>query len=433
MKRAIVLAGGGSRGAYQIGVWQAIRELNLDYQIVTGTSVGALNGALMVQNDFELAREIWTNIAVSHVLDLDLPELDLRKKEDMRLLLNTMARETVGNGGTGMTALDQTLTQYLDEAAFFASPIDYGLITVKYTTLKPARVKKQDIPKGKLNEYLLASSAFFPVFNKQKLDDEDYIDGGFYDNMPINLALEMGAKDIIAVNLKSTGRVRRINNKSNAMIRYIQPYHDLGNIVSFDKSIAARNMRLGYLDAMKALGGLEGFGYTFYFGENTKNSRVLGDILEQSMNLFSGTNKGVLNTFALKRIYKLFDLGKSTGNYLDILPVGAQYAGEIFELDDTRIYSYDEFNTELLGNYHLWMNKWQKTIPGFSILEGVSALKKKLELLDKRAIVGFLVNLIEEARKTGTVHFDLQALMVGFGKEGAAAFYLNSLLHKYFD
>ena len=44
MKRAIVLSGGGSKGSYQIGVWKALRKLKIDYQIVTGTSVGALNG-----------------------------------------------------------------------------------------------------------------------------------------------------------------------------------------------------------------------------------------------------------------------------------------------------------------------------------------------------------------------------------------------------
>ena len=53
MKRAIVLAGGGARGAYQMGFWRAIRELGIDYQIVTGSSVGALNAALMASGNFE--------------------------------------------------------------------------------------------------------------------------------------------------------------------------------------------------------------------------------------------------------------------------------------------------------------------------------------------------------------------------------------------
>ena len=51
-KKAVVLSGGGSRGAYQVGVWKALRKLHYRYKIVTGTSVGALNGTLMVQNDY---------------------------------------------------------------------------------------------------------------------------------------------------------------------------------------------------------------------------------------------------------------------------------------------------------------------------------------------------------------------------------------------
>ena len=64
-KLAIVLAGGGSRGAYQIGVWKALRELGIDYQIVTGASVGALNGAIMVQKDFDLALEMWEKLTTT--------------------------------------------------------------------------------------------------------------------------------------------------------------------------------------------------------------------------------------------------------------------------------------------------------------------------------------------------------------------------------
>ncbi|MDD2519278.1 MAG: patatin-like phospholipase family protein, partial [Bacilli bacterium] len=65
MKRAIVLSGGGARGAYQVGVWRALRKLNIKYDIVTGTSVGALNGALMVQKEYFKARSMWYNLNFS--------------------------------------------------------------------------------------------------------------------------------------------------------------------------------------------------------------------------------------------------------------------------------------------------------------------------------------------------------------------------------
>ena len=52
---ALVLGGGGAHGAYQIGVWQALKEHNIQFEIITGTSVGALNGALILQGDMEKA------------------------------------------------------------------------------------------------------------------------------------------------------------------------------------------------------------------------------------------------------------------------------------------------------------------------------------------------------------------------------------------
>ena len=43
-KKGVVLCGGGAKGAYQIGVWKALKKLNFNPDVVTGTSVGALNG-----------------------------------------------------------------------------------------------------------------------------------------------------------------------------------------------------------------------------------------------------------------------------------------------------------------------------------------------------------------------------------------------------
>lgn len=53
MKRAIVLAGGGTKGSYEVGVWRALNELGIDYQIVTGTSIGSINGVFMASGEYE--------------------------------------------------------------------------------------------------------------------------------------------------------------------------------------------------------------------------------------------------------------------------------------------------------------------------------------------------------------------------------------------
>ena len=54
--KALVLAGGGARGSYQVGVWRALMELDWHPQIITGTSVGSLNGAMFVLDQYETAR-----------------------------------------------------------------------------------------------------------------------------------------------------------------------------------------------------------------------------------------------------------------------------------------------------------------------------------------------------------------------------------------
>ena len=68
-KRAVVLSGGGTKGAYEIGVWRALNELSIDYHIVTGTSIGSINGALMTMQDYDLASRVWTNMVMQDFME----------------------------------------------------------------------------------------------------------------------------------------------------------------------------------------------------------------------------------------------------------------------------------------------------------------------------------------------------------------------------
>ena len=49
----LILAGGGAKGAYQIGAWKAMRELNIEFEAIAGASVGAINGAMIAQGDLD--------------------------------------------------------------------------------------------------------------------------------------------------------------------------------------------------------------------------------------------------------------------------------------------------------------------------------------------------------------------------------------------
>ena len=71
----LALEGGGAKGAYQIGAWKALREAGIRFSAVSGTSVGALNGAMIVMDDLQKAEDVWNNIHFSQVMDVDDEEM----------------------------------------------------------------------------------------------------------------------------------------------------------------------------------------------------------------------------------------------------------------------------------------------------------------------------------------------------------------------
>ncbi|MEG2720791.1 MAG: patatin-like phospholipase family protein, partial [Oscillospiraceae bacterium] len=66
----LVLAGGGAKGAYQIGAWKALREMGITFSAITGVSIGAINGALIASGDFDKALELWSNVEVASGINI---------------------------------------------------------------------------------------------------------------------------------------------------------------------------------------------------------------------------------------------------------------------------------------------------------------------------------------------------------------------------
>ena len=68
---AIALEGGGAKGGYEIGVWKALKEAGVRIAAVSGTSVGALNGALMARDTYDKAVDAWSNVRMSSIVSVD--------------------------------------------------------------------------------------------------------------------------------------------------------------------------------------------------------------------------------------------------------------------------------------------------------------------------------------------------------------------------
>lgn len=260
-KVALVLGGGGSRGAYEIGVWQALREMGIPIDMVMGTSVGAINGAAILQDDFDLACSLWKELQTDMVFDISSGE-GMQAEEIYAYVKNFFT-----GGGTGSSRLEKVLNEHLDETRVRNSERGFGIVTVKWPSFQPCFFTKQEIPKGKLISYLMASAACFPAVKSYMIEDEAYIDGGYADNLPVTMALENGATHIIAVDLDAIGLVHKKEWKKAHYLKTIRSNWDLGNFLIFDQKNTRRLIRLGYLDTCKSFRLFDGIKYTFAKGQ----------------------------------------------------------------------------------------------------------------------------------------------------------------------
>lgn len=265
-KTALVLSGGGSRGAYEAGVWQALSEIGIEINIVTGASVGSINGAMVCQGDLDSTISLWKEIETHMIFDVPKGSQPL-----------DYAKEIIFNKGAGTSGLKELLTQYIDEDKIRKSPIDYGLVVVERSGLKPHFLFKEDIKEGQIIDYIMASSSVFPAIHAYEIDGKEYIDGGYADLLPINMALSKGADKVIAVKLDALGIINNESIKKAPNLTIIESNWNLGNTLIFDVKNSKRIMRLGYLDTMKTFDILTGEYYTFAKGAFNKTDTKMAD------------------------------------------------------------------------------------------------------------------------------------------------------------
>lgn len=304
--RAVVLSGGGSKGSYEIGVWKALRKMHIKYDIVTGTSIGALNGALMTQNTYFRALYIWNKLSLQYLFEQE-------PKNDTKIdILKLYGDNFIKNGGMDIKKIENIINKCVNKKKFYNSRINYGLVTYNFSTKKPLVISKKDIAEDKLIDYLMASATCYPAFQMKNIDGERYIDGGFYDNLPVNLAIELGATEAIIVDLRAPG-LKKLP-KGNIKATYIKPKNKISFFLDFNSKQARINMNFGYNDTMKAFDRLDGDYFTFKKNEIIKfyerNNNILSELLDTNL-----TKKQLLKL--IEDIGKEFNLREDSIYYLN--------------------------------------------------------------------------------------------------------------------
>ncbi|MGC8765809.1 MAG: patatin-like phospholipase family protein [Brevinematia bacterium] len=289
-KYALVLGGGGARGAYQIGAWRAFRELGIKFDCIVGVSVGALNGILMLQNLFNEAVEIWNNISLEKIVYIPDGFVYEMKKGPLQLFSSNFFKAILNvwddikkHKGLDSSPLYNLILKYTNERKARSLKVDFGLVTFRVDDLAPQVLFLEDIPLGMLPDYLLASASL-PGFKPARIANKSFIDGGVYNNVPYNIVKKRGHRKIIVVDISGPG-LKESPQIENTEVIYIKNSIDFGSLLDFRPAVIKDFMLLGYLDTMKTFQKIDGI-YYFY-----RINRSLLDKMEKYFYSFENKRK----------------------------------------------------------------------------------------------------------------------------------------------
>ena len=205
----LVLQGGGALGAYQVGVYEALHEAGIEPDWVIGTSIGAINAALIAgnapENRVERLRDFWARVEQGSGAD---PLRFWTGLSNVSANLNTVTRGIpafftpnpvawisshtplgIENAAYYTTApLRETLSELVDLEHCTEHRIR---LTVGAVNARNGEMRYFDSRDEKLRiDHVLASGALPPAFPAVRIDGDPYWDGGIYSNTPIEAVLD---------------------------------------------------------------------------------------------------------------------------------------------------------------------------------------------------------------------------------------------------
>lgn len=417
MKQALVLSGGGAKGAYEAGCLKALQELGYTFDIVTGTSIGALNGLLIAQQDYDKLYKLWDELTLEKVLKNPIHfDFSIESMLKQSNLIMPFFKSYIDKKGADITPLKNMIHELYDGSKAKHSSIHYGLVTVKFPQLKPLEITVDDMTENNIVEYAIASASCFPAFPIHYIDNQGYIDGGYFDNLPISLALKMGAQKIIAIELNQEATHSYFLDRPN--ITFIRPSHDLGGFLDFDRELLNWRIRLGYYDTLKTFHKLKGYRYTF---ENHTCPPAIVDQFYQAVLLYENSLNHTLKNRAMGNdITPLIDILKEN-TYIQTLEIddyfilGLELTMERYHYPFDQVYRFNDILNQL---------KNKMTDDSLSDYNRLHLLKKANEALSDLTtgqILNYFYFLIKNKEENSIVPIHL------FYKEYIIALFLNCL------
>jgi NTE family protein len=204
----LVLQGGGALGAYQIGVYQALHEAGITPDWVVGTSIGAINAALIAggprSDSIERLGEFWKRVEHGRFLGAPLPNWFAAAARNMMAVTNGIpaffrpnpaafisAHSPLGAENAGyysVAPLNETLAELVDFVAINEGPMR---LTVGASNVQTSEMTYFDSRDQALDlRHVMASGALPPAFPAVRIDDQLYWDGGILSNTPVEVVFD---------------------------------------------------------------------------------------------------------------------------------------------------------------------------------------------------------------------------------------------------
>ncbi len=208
-KVAVVLSGGGAKGAAHIGALKVIEEAGIPIDIVCGTSMGALVGGLYSigwtprEMDSIIRSQVWSDLLTDRI-DPNILDVEHRHIQNTYALWHAISTQEVGGGVVRGENLDRffdhLLYGYLDSLDFYSLPVPFACVATNLIDNTEI-----DFHNGYLKQAMRASMSIPGVFAPVRKGDMLLIDGGLRNNYPADIAREMGADIVIGVSVQAKG------------------------------------------------------------------------------------------------------------------------------------------------------------------------------------------------------------------------------------
>jgi len=306
--------------------------------------------------DLEKTEKLWETISYSKVMKVDdqiMSQVFQGKLELTEALKHSM--KLFIEGGADISPLKQLISDNIDEAKIRNGSINFYLLTFSISDLKELDLDMKEVEDGLMPDLLLAS-AYLPVFKNEKLHGKTYMDGGMFNNVPLESLVKRGYSDIIMIRIFGIGREKKVKLPEGVKVLSVEPRVDLGNILDFDCNKSKRNMKIGYYDTMRLIYGLKG--KIYYIEENQEECYYLNQLIyisEDNKTTLCGHFKIDVKKETLTRNYMELALGAVASDlklgkdwsykelYISIL----EAAAKLLRVQKYKIYTIEEFKEEV--------------------------------------------------------------------------------------